>query len=214
MRAQQAVVAWQHRAQLRKLFLGRIAAGGVEQADRQADGAGAQPLLQQLLHPAQLRGSGRAVVEAHDGDPQGAMGDVGRHMFSRSGSGDIVHVFADRIPLPVMPGTADDGGNVAAQQLLPVREYRRRSESAVADDLGGDALAELDLAERMVEDHEIRMAVAVDEAGGNDASLNIDRLRRLRVHAADSGNHSILHAYVAAEPRIAAPVHDASVFEH
>src|ERR671912_333958 len=88
---------------------------------------------------------------------------------------------------------------------------RRRGHPAVPDDLRSDALQELDLTLRTVEDHEVRVAMTVYEAGRNSSSTYVYCLPTPAARPADSGNDAVLCSHVPEEPGVARAIHEAPI---
>jgi len=88
----------------------------------------------------------------------------------------------------------------------------RAGRASFASDLGGNALPHLCLQMRIDEDGALRLPEEIDEAGGDDVVVRVDRGRcgNLR-KIADGDDRVAAHADVAAIPRRAGAVDDAAV---
>src|SRR5207302_6211573 len=88
----------------------------------------------------------------------------------------------------------------------------RPGRTSFTRDLGGDALAHLRFEMRILKDGVLRLPEEVDEAWGDDVVVRIDRVRSGDVREiADGDDRVAAHADVAAIPRRAGAVDDASV---
>src|SRR5205807_110153 len=81
-----------------------------------------------------------------------------------------------------------------------------------AKDFGRHALTNFALGVAVFQEDVVGMRMHVDEAGSNDQSLGVDlAASRARRHPADSDNVIAANCGVAAEPRVAAAIHDRAV---
>src|SRR4030095_1678089 len=85
---------------------------------------------------------------------------------------------------------------------------------AVADNFCGYALLQLYFTMGMIDNHQVGVTVAIDEAGRDDFTLNINNSPSLLINASDGDDETILYANVAVIPRIAAAIHDSAVFQN
>jgi hypothetical protein len=93
----------------------------------------------------------------------------------------------------------------------PVLALDRAGGGALAQDLGGHALADLALGMAVLQQQQVGVRVHVDEAGGDDQPGGVEGAPGRPRHPADGGDAIAAHGNVAAEPRVAAAVDDGSV---
>ena len=154
------VVALEHVAE-RDHFVGRrVGAGRREQARRHPERAGLERVFQKRDHLRQLGRARRALGHAHDHQAQRVVADqhAGIH---RSGRKRVQIIrkarFAERQPRRAR-------AQIILEHLDLAGQRRRDRKAAMADDLGGDALAHLAFGLRIDRQREIRMGLDVDEA--------------------------------------------------
>ena len=166
--------------------LGRVAvaSGGVDQTRGQAEGAVVHRLADEALHAHQFVGARRPVGKSHDGDAHGAVADERHQVHGAALIADALVVFAQPLPSPGQVGVQK--ADVFLQQIKRLRRHRRRREAAVADHLGGDALAHLAVGARRAQQRKVRMGVRVDEPRRHDAAAGVDAARRV---AFQGGGH-------------------------
>lgn len=126
-------------------------------------------------HPVELGGGGRAVLVAQDRHADVAVGDE----VGGVGGGsmvDTVQVLTDAAPCVVQVGGAVPGGDLLADRFDGVVGDGGVSESVLAQDLKGDALADLGLVGGVCEEGEVGVGVHVDEAGCDDEAGHVDAL--------------------------------------
>jgi hypothetical protein len=109
-------------------------------------------------------------AEAHDGFSDGAVPDERDAVDADAALGEGVQVLAHGEPGDVHP----PGAEVGALLLGDEAEAGGGGEAAVADNLGGDALAEFAVGGGIGEEGAIGVSVDVDEAGGEDEARVVD----------------------------------------
>ena len=165
----------------------REAAGNVEEARAEAKRAVAHPLPDQLPHPLELGGRGRAVLRADHRRADRAVPDEAREVHARPQLLELVEEGAER------------------QRRRAVRPFDQRR----------DALPHVVLGRRAFEDPAARVAVQVDESGSRHVPAGLDHApRRARKPRRDRGDRVTAHPDVRSEPWRAAAVHDAGVADH
>ena len=75
----------------------------------------------------------------------------------------VAEVLPDGLPLPLLPGVAEDGLDVGTEQVEVLGSEGSGRHPAVPDHLRGDPLLEFDLTPGIVQHHEVRVAMAVYE---------------------------------------------------
>ena len=183
-----------------------------EQAGRQAERAGLQPLRQHVLHVAQLRLARRAVFHAHRHQAKRVVADL--HHGVHRDVGPAVHVAGEVGFLEGQPGGA--ARQILAERVDLAGQCRRDGEAAIADHLGRHPLADLGLGLRVERQGEVGMGMDVDEARGHHAAVGVDdatrAVRPVRLDGDDAAGADghIGHAgrRAGAIDHLAAPDHD------
>ena len=168
------------------LFLG-VAAGGIDQARGETGRAGFHGLPQNALHGVQLLVRGGTVGHSHDGNAQGAVADVHLGVGGEALAVGILQEPGEAVPvLHVLrePGGAHGQHVLGGSEVLG--DHGSHGQSALAHDLGGDALGGLkQMGVLGAQDH-VSVGVGVDETGRHTAARRVNDLRRLRsVHSSD-----------------------------
>ncbi len=177
------------------LLGGRVGAGGVDQAGGEAVRAVGHRLVHHALHVRLLGRGGRAAREAHGGQAQRAVADELRHVERDALPLVAREVLADRLPREVHARGQVEGEALHLGAEL-IRD-RGGGEAAVADHLGGDALADLRLGAPVVPEAPVGVRVHVDEAGGDGAPARVDGAPgRLAGKIADRGDGVAGHSHV------------------
>ncbi len=172
MREIAGIVAFEHVAKRDHLWRFGVGAGRGEEAGREPERAGNEGILEQRDHGVELARGRRAALHAHDHQAQRIVAD--QHAGIDRGRGKAVEILRERRLLERQPWRA--GTEVIAQQCDLARQGRRDREAAVADDLGGDALANLALGLGIDRQREVGMGLDIDEAGRHRQALGIDHL--------------------------------------
>ena len=90
---------------------------------------------------------------------------------------------------------------------IGLQPHRRRAEAALADDLGGHALADLAVGAAVHQQRGVAVGVHVDEAWRHGEAARVDRLRGAgAAQVADGFDALAAHADIAGEGRCAAAV--------
>ena len=155
-----------------ELVLVRVASGRILEAGGEADGAGGHGLCDHRPHVGKLGRSRLPRVEAHRGEPDGAVrherGDVQRLSLREEG----VEVLLEGRPGEVdAPLVADADGHLLGE--LPVGR-RGRAVAAVAGDKGRQPLPDAALRQAVDVEREVGVAVYVDEAGADRFSNSVN----------------------------------------
>ena len=102
----------------------------------------------------------------------------------------------------------------ATELLAELGGHRSRREAAVADHLGGHALADLGLGSPIRPQAPVRVRVHVDEAGREDLARRVERgTRVLAAEVADDGDRLVGHADVDARAGGAGAVDDGGALD-
>ena len=150
---------------------------------------------------------GGAVLHAHRHEPEGVVAHL--HDGVHRGRREAVEVLGER-------GLAEGqrrraGRQVVGQQLGPSGQRRGGREAAVADHLGGHALADLALRAGIEGQGEVGMRVDVDEAGRHDLAARVDRpARRAPGARLEGGDAPVAHRHVGLLPGRTRAVEDQS----
>ena len=156
---------------------------GERERGREADPAGIDRLVQQPHHPVDLLG-GRLVadgVRSHHVAAQRAVADV-EHRVHRDVAVESVEIVAESRPVPghaVLEGRqrhALDPRHHAPEVVGVLLGERREGEAAVAVGDRGDAVHGGRRRLRVPEQLRVVVGVGVDEAGGDDEAVGVDRL--------------------------------------
>jgi hypothetical protein len=144
---------------------------------------------------------------AHRVHPQCGVPDI-HAVIDRLGQAlDIRQILGEGLPVPIDPGQHSLGWNVlyrgqaARKPLLVSRLARRQRKAAIAHHDASDAVPAGAAAERVPGDLRIHVGVAVDETGGNDQPVRIDRLLGGGADTADLDNPPALDADICAIAR-------------
>lgn len=166
-----------------------------------------------FFHKAQFFGGGRPVLHAHDVEAHGAEPHIGTQVDARLRGVERIEIGGEPVPAPRFLGYAVEPGNARAPRLLvPVADggHRHAVEAYV---LCGNPLHDFGQGQRLIYYPQIRMAVAVDEAGAQDVASDVEHRPGFghivgRTHGHDA---PVAHADAAFAPGVARPVHDAGV---
>ena len=141
-----------------------------------------------------------------------------QHAGVHGGRGETVEVSGKGCFLERQPWRAR--AQIVAQELDLARQRRRDREAAMADDLGGHALAHLALGLGIDRQREVGMSLDVDEARRHRQSGGVDHFRRIVAEVgADGGDAAIADREVAGPARGAGaveqqPAADQDVMRH
>ena len=153
---------------------------------------------------ASSSGVGARVGHAHHHQPQRVVAD--QHAGVHGGRGEIVEVSGKRRLLERQPRRART--EIVAQQLDLARQGGRDREAAMADDLGGHALAHLALGLGIDREREVGMGLDVDEARRHRQAGGVDQLGRVRAEIRPHGDDA-----ASADGEVAAPARGAGAVE-
>ena len=130
-----------------------------------------------------------------------------RHIANRFPVFDALQKLSSRSPVPIQLAAGENRRRILLQQIQRIRVHRRRRQPAVADGLGGNALQDLALFPRRLEQHRIRMAVNIHKSRryrqtgglhpfGGFLSFQISNRRNFSVQYPDIGAKSVLAAAI------------------
>ncbi len=184
-----------------------VGCGRVLQRGRNAHGAVAHRLANEVLHLRELGGGGLHVGIAEHDAAHGCGADVGGEVNAHALLFDAGEVLAEGAPVGrdvqvVVAGAVGGNGGVADG----------RNGVAFAGDLGGDALEDFGGQARVDEDGELGLAEHVDESRRDDFAGGVDGAFGGRLgEVADGGDAAIADADVARVPGRAGAVDDVAV---
>ena len=167
----------------------------------------------QLPHLRAFVGSRRTVGLPHDDVPDVQVPGHGDDVARRPGVPDGVPVLAHRLPRPVVAVYFVDGG-AGAVVVDHVHLHGRGGVAAVADDERRHALPDARLGQRVDQDRNVRVAVLLDEAGRDEVSGGVDRLRGFPIAEPSHRDDPVAHDRdVGSEPGAAGAVEHAAVLD-
>src|SRR5262249_2945828 len=141
---------------------------------------------------------------AHDALPDVVQPDVGGHVDAHAALLDGVEVAGQAVPFDALAA----GGGAARAELA----LERAGRPALAEHLGGDALANLALGVAVLQKEIIGVRVHVDEPGRDHQPPGVDGAAGSNIrHPADGDDAVAADADVAVKPRVAGAVHDPAV---
>ncbi len=189
------------------------AAGG------EADGAGLQRLLRQPAHGFDVLGrrllAGDGAL-AHDIDPQGMVGDLGRDIDGARQPRERVEVVREAFPVPLQAFGQRDAGDVLDafhqidQRLLVLLADGGEAHAAIAEHDGRGAVPggrrEHGIPGRLA----VIVRVHVDPARRDDPAVGLDLAPARPCLAADLDDPVALNGHVAGESRRSRAVDDAA----
>ena len=185
----------------RNEFIGRgKRARHVDECARESERAVVHGARHHLLHARQLVGGRRPVVQADD---------LAAHERRRNERAQVDGDTAGRESGEVLVEGGPVHRQAGARERFGARGLGRpeRRGVALADDLAGDALAQMTLAVAVNQERCARLALNVDEAGADDASGGVDHGRgRRRGEIAEGHDAVAAYAHVGPEPWRAAAV--------
>ena len=162
-----AIVLAGHRTEGYQLFRGRVDRGRIDQGRGHADGSILHPLSYERLHLLELLGRRRNVLVAEHHAPHLGQADVVDHVDRDAVALEDREVLGVAAPAE---GVAVDHGRIAQRGVA-----LGRGRTALAGEVGGDALAQLAFGARGVGDEdEAGLAHHVDEAGGDHSARGVD----------------------------------------
>ena len=153
--------------------------GRVLEAGREPDGPGIEARLELARHHRQLVGPRRRGDIADREESQVAERHERRDVDRGTRSLERAEIPVHRAPVELADALAP-AVDVAGDPGIAGVGDRRAAMAAVADDLGGHALAQRALGLGVDQQREVGVAVDVDEAGGDDAAAGLDPPTRLR----------------------------------
>ncbi len=194
MREVAGIVALHHAAERDHLVRLGVRAGRGEQAGREPERAGVERLLQQRDHLLQLVRGRRPVRHAHHHQAQRVVAD--QHAGVHGGRRKAVEVGGKRGLAERQPRRAR--AQIVAKELDLARQHGCDREAAMADDLGGHALAHLALGLGIDRQREVGMGLDVDEARRHREAFGVDHLGGVacELHA-DGGDAAVADRDVA-----------------
>ena len=182
------------------LLGGGVASGLVDEPGGEADGARLDALPDGAAHPAHLVGRRPALVEPHGARAQRAVAHEHRHVETGTGLVHAREVAGESGPRRRRaPGTQ-------APEARPRRLIRHHAGAAVADDVGGHALHDLERHLGIEEHREVVVAVHVDEARRHRQAGRLDLHPAPARHRAHGGDAIAPHRHVRDRARRAAAV--------
>ena len=146
-------------------------AGGVHEAGGEAGGPAREALGEALLHGVEFGCGGRALAGAHGGDAEGAMADEGVDGDEFGFGFGFGEVFPGVSPGPVAM-EAEENAVGKLLHFVAVGSARIGGKAAIPYNFGGHALVGFGAVAG--EDLKVRVAVDVDEAGGDDEAGAIE----------------------------------------
>src|SRR5262249_23638806 len=178
----------------RNQFVGlRVRVRRVDETGRRAVGTLRHRVSHERRHPRQLLGRWRALLVAHHEFAYLAETDVREQI-----DGDFRFLDRGEVAGEVAPRTRGAG-------LL------RRHRSALADDLGRHALADLPLGVTVGQQRRVGVGVRIDEAGCEHFAARVDHACGGAGYPSDCGNAAVADADGAGSGRRAGTVDDAGV---
>jgi hypothetical protein len=186
-----------------------VGARRVDQAGGHAEGAGFHALGDQPLHRGQLVSSRLPAVVSHGTTADGPVADHRRDVEGRMAAVDRGHVVSH-----AAPGELEAAGEVGVHAFVAPADQGSGGRTALADDFGGHALADLALGARMLKDADVGVGMDVDEARSERLPLSVDHaLCRRAAELADRLDAVSGHRDLAVRPGVAAAVMDAGVLD-
>ena len=180
----------------------------IEQAGREADGAGFQRFFQFFPHHLDFTGRCGAGQIGDGTDTQRGMTDLRQHVHRCRRIVQRLQV-AGEIAVEAFRRVADQ---VQRRRRAAVDLQRCQADPAIAGDHGGDTLAHLVLHRRVRQHRPVVMGVHIDEAGGDRLALRVDLAAA--AHAAQRAQRHdavVADGDVAHEGRTAGAVDQAGV---
>ena len=138
------------------------------------------PSSKSAIISAELGRARRAIFEPHHHQPQRVVAD--QHPGVDRNRGERVEIFRKAHLAEWQPRRP--AAQIIGEQLRLAGQDRRDREPAMADDLGGNALAHLAFGLRVDRQGEVRMRLDVDKAGRHRQALGIDHPGRAFRHRA------------------------------
>ncbi len=204
MSDEDAAMPGHHLAQLDHVVGRRQRIGRHRQHAREPAGALLHRLVDQRSHLVELRRRRPLVRIAHDGFPDVAQADKRRDVGGHAGSLPEIEVSAQGGPLLRLPLDREH----RRSQLAPVGTGR----AAFAQDLGGDALANLALGIAVFEQREVGMRMDVNEAGCHDQTAGVNLAFAGAGRDASEGRDFVApDGQIAVPPGIAAAIDNLAV---
>ena len=198
------------RRQFHKLVGVGKAAGVVVESRGQGDGALLEAFGRQRPHRFHLFGGRGAVLESDHFRSYAPVRDHGRHV-AGGRSVEFGKELADARPAPAAAQLAADSGPIAVHLLDVFVGQGRVTDAVKADEVGCDPLVDLWHVVRLCKRLEIGVSMNVDESRTDDAPAGIDFTGGRSLETADKLDAVARYGDVAAEPRRAGAVHDASI---
>ncbi len=164
------VVALEHMAERDHFRSCRVGAGRREQARRHAERAGIERVFKERDHLLELGRARRALRHAHHHQAQRVVAD--QHAGIHRGRRKRVQIIRETGFAKRQPRRA--WAQIIFQQLDLAGQRRRDRKAAMADDLGGDALAHLAFGLRIDRQREIRMRLDVDKTRRDGEPFGVD----------------------------------------
>lgn len=213
MHVEDAVVAGRDFGERDEFFRGLVLVGRVDEPRRNAACAFLHAPGHAFFHKAQFFGGGRPVLHAHDVEAHGAEPHIGAQVDARLRGVERIEIGGEPVPAPRFLGYAVEPGNARAPRLLVLVADGGHRHAVEAYVLCGNPLHDFGQGQRLIYYPQIRMAVAVDEAGAQDVASDVEHRPGFghvvgRTHGHDA---PVAHADAAFAPGVARPVHDAGV---
>jgi hypothetical protein len=135
----------------------------IDQPGRESDGAGLQALAQERDHLLELGGGGASILHSHGPETQIPVRYQAGEIRARGRPFEGAQVLLEGRPRPLEVGVAEQSREVPTPVGLVLGSDGRSGDAVLAEKLGGDPLHQLGRERRILEDHEVGMAVRVDE---------------------------------------------------
>ena len=128
----------------------------------------------------------------------------------------VIEIFLHSIPVQFQRRrnrTDDSGAQIVDQLFLAFLTDRRNPNTAVCNNVHGNARIDTAPCEFIIHQRQVRMGMEINEAGRNEFSCRVDGLFRLcRAQIADCGDLIAFDAYVAFVPEFPSAVQNRTVY--
>lgn len=174
MHVEDAVVAGRDFGERDEFFRGLVLVGRVDEPRRNAARAFLHAPGHAFFHKAQFFGGGRPVLHAHDVEAHGAEPHIGTQVDARLRGVERIEIGGEPVPAPRFLGYAVEPGNARAPRLLVLVADGGHRHAVEAYVLCGNPLHDFGQGQRLIYYPQIRMAVAVDEAGAQNVASDVE----------------------------------------
>ena len=210
----EAAVVDQLGAQGSQFVLVGVRARRIDETGRESNGADLQALAQKGDHLLQFGGRSPSILHSHGPKTQISMRYQTGQVRPRRRCIEGREILLEGRPRPLQVGIAEQSREMPAPVGLVLGSDGRGGDAILAEKLGRDALHQFRCDRRILENHEIGVAMCVDEAGrdGRVGAIDLD-CRSSAPERTQRGDRVALDSEIGLEPGASGSIENPRVLE-